>query len=119
MYLAVPSGASDPEAAVDLMSALIFDPEIASELGFERGIPAAGPVREALEPDLSESERLSLEFVERLEGQVGPVPPPPPGAHGQICEQFTSYSEEAGFGNLSVADAAAQFYDEANRLLEA
>jgi len=119
MYLAVPSGASDPEAAVDLMSALIFDPEIASELGFERGIPAAGPVREALEPDLSESERLSLEFVERLEGQVGPVPPPPPGAHGQIYEQFTYYSEEAGFGNLSVADAAAQFYDEANRLLEA
>jgi multiple sugar transport system substrate-binding protein len=119
MYLSVPSDASDPEGAVDLMSALIFDPEIAGELGFERGIPAAAPVRDALEPSLSEAEQLSLEYVSGLEGIVGAIPPPPPGAHAQIYEQFTFFSEEAGFGNLSVADAAQQFFDEANRLLEA
>lgn len=119
MYLAIPAGSSDPDAAADLMSALIFDPEVAGELGFERGVPAAAPVREALEPTLSDAERISLDFVESLDGVVGPVPPPPPGAHAQIYEQFTFYSEEAGFGNLSVADAANQFYDEASRLLEA
>lgn len=119
MYLAVPADSGDPDAAVELMSALIFDPDIAGELGFERGVPAAAPVREALEPTLSDAERMSLDFVQSLDGVVGAVPPPPPGAHAQIYEQFTFYSEEAGFGNLPVADAANQFYDEASRLLEA
>jgi multiple sugar transport system substrate-binding protein len=76
-------------------------------------------VREALEPTLSDSEALSLEYVQGLEGVVGPVPPPPPAAGPQVDEQFLFFADEAGFGNLSAADAAAQFYDEANNLLGA
>lgn len=117
MLLSIPAQAEDPDAAADLIHALVLDPEIAQELGFERGVPASEQVAEALRPDASDEELASLEYVESVADMVREVPPPPPEAGGQVEDQLVFYAEEAGFGRMPVADAVDAFFQEAANIL--
>lgn len=117
MLLSIPSQSSDPEAAADLMAALVLDPEIARELGFERGVPSSASVREELRPDASPSEQASLEYVEFVEDKVRQVPPPPPEAGAQVEDEFIFYAEEVGFGRTPIPDAVDAFFQSATSIL--
>src|SRR5690606_20157571 len=103
-------------AAAELLHALVLDSETASELGFERGVPASEEVREVLRPDASDEELASLEYVEFVEDKIGDVPPPPPEAAGRVDDQLIFYAEEAGFGRMSIPDAVDAFFQEATNI---
>lgn len=117
MLLSIPTASSDPDAAAELLHALVLDPEIAKELGFERGVPSSEQVRETLRPDASPEEQTSLEYVEFVADKIREVPPPPPEAGPQVEEEFIFYGQEVGFGNMSVADAVDAFFDSATGIL--
>jgi multiple sugar transport system substrate-binding protein len=114
MYLAVPAQAGDPDGAVDLLAALVLDPDIAREIGFERGLPASDVVQQALLPDAGEGELAMIDFVNSVQDELRPVPPPPPPAGPQVDEEFGFYAEQVGFGQMSPADAAEAFFDAAS-----
>ncbi|QSB13383.1 extracellular solute-binding protein [Natronosporangium hydrolyticum] len=117
MLLSIPSAADDPDAAAELLQALVLDAEIAAELGFERGVPSSEEVREVLRPDASDEELASLEYVEFVEDKVGEVPPPPPEAAGRLDDQLIFFAEEAGFGRMSIPDAVDAYFQEATNIL--
>jgi ABC-type glycerol-3-phosphate transport system substrate-binding protein len=117
MLLSIPTDSNDPDAAADMIRALVLDPEIARELGFERGVPSSEQVRAALRPDASAEEQTSLEYVEFVADKIREVPPPPPQAGPQVEDEFQFYGEQVGFGEMSVDDAVSAFFESAAGIL--
>jgi multiple sugar transport system substrate-binding protein len=117
MLLSIPTESNDPAAAAELMRALVLDPQIARELGFERGVPSSEGVREALRPDASEAEETSLTYVEFVGDKIREVPPPPPAAGPEVEDELQFYVDEVGFGNMSVEDAVDAFFESATGIL--
>lgn len=114
------SGASqNKEAAAAFLSYFVNDVEAGKVLGVERGIPCSAHVREAVAPTLSEQDRISLNFVANLGDLVGPLPPSPPAAAGEIDTSLLRVlSQEVAFGGRSAEDAGQYFVDEATAILE-
>ena len=68
-------------------------------------------------PEASDEEEVSLEYVESVADNIREVPPAPPEAAGQVDDELTFYSEEVGFGNMSIRDAVDAFFDSATNIL--
>ena len=113
------SGASqNKEAAAAFLSYFVNDVEAGKVLGVERGIPCSAAVREAVAPTLSEQDQISLNFVANLGDLVGPLPPSPPAAAGEIDTSLLRVlSQEVAFGGRSAEDAGQYFVDEATAIL--
>ncbi|MDX7324883.1 hypothetical protein, partial [Providencia rettgeri] len=71
-------------AAAKVISFFVSDPDAAKLLGTERGIPCSAAAREAIAATLNENSRMALDFVTNLGDLLGPIPPSPPKAAGEI-----------------------------------
>ena len=95
----------------------INDTEAGKILGVERGIPCAPAVREAITPTLNEQEKIALNFVSNLGDLLGPLPPSPPAAAGEVGVAFKTKSQEVAFGQQSPQDAGPAFFKQATEIL--
>lgn len=106
------------EDSVKFVSFFINDVDAGLVLGVERGIPCAKHVRDVLAPTLSEPDQLSLNFVSNLDDLLGPLPPSPPAAAGEVSvPTLLNASQSVAFGQASPEDAATQFVEEAEAIL--
>ena len=78
-----PKGANI-EDSVKYVSFFINDLEAGKVLGVERGIPCSAGVRAAVAPGLKPQDQLALNFVSNLGDLLGPLPPSPPAAAGEV-----------------------------------
>lgn len=107
-----------PEAAVTYMNAFVNDPDMTAVLGLERGIPSQSDVRAMLAPNLSEAEKISVEYFDAIQPYVGPLAPPPPAGNRECEEAFEQRAAlSVLLGQASIEDAAQQFMDEASDIL--
>jgi len=118
MFMSLSRDAKDVDAAIAYMNAWVNDPEITGILGLERGIPASPKVREALAPNLTEVEKLSVDYFEAIAGKVGPLPPPAPKGAGEVRDAFMRIGSEVVLGNMEAKDAAAVFVEDAQAIVE-
>jgi multiple sugar transport system substrate-binding protein len=106
------------EDSVKFVSFFINNVDAGMVLGVERGIPCAKHVRDALAPTLSPPDQLSLNFVSNLGDLLGPLPPSPPAAAGEVSvPTLVNASQSVAFGQASPEDAATQFVEEAQAIL--
>jgi len=106
------------DEAVDLINFFVHDLEAASLLGLERGIPSSAASREHIVGGLTDLERQTLDFFANLGDLLGPIPPPPPSAAGEISLSLLgTLSQEIAFGAKSPEDAAAQLVSGAKDIL--
>jgi multiple sugar transport system substrate-binding protein len=106
------------DEAVDLINFFVHDLEAASLLGLERGIPASAASREHIAGGLTDLERQTLDFFANLGELLGPIPPSPPSAAGEISQSLLgTLSQEIAFGAKSPEDAAAQLVTGAKEIL--
>lgn len=106
------------DEAVDLINFFVHDLEAASLLGLERGIPASAASREHIAGGLTDLERQTLDFFANLGDLLGPIPPSPPSAAGEISQSLLgTLSQEIAFGAKSPQDAAAQLVTGAQEIL--
>jgi multiple sugar transport system substrate-binding protein len=106
------------DEAVELINFFVRDLEAASLLGLERGIPSSAASREHITGGLTDLERQTLDFFANLGELLGPIPPSPPSAAGEISQSLLgTLSQEIGFGAKSPEDAAAQLVSGAKDIL--
>ena len=75
-------------------------------------------MREAIAPTLDEQNQVSLNFVSNLGPLVGPLPPSPPAAAGEIdLSLLRTLSQEVAFGQRSPEDAGPYFVEQATEIL--
>ena len=119
MFFSVAGSSANKQAAADFLNFFITDPEAGKILGVERGIPASAAIREVVAPTLDEANQIALNFVSNLGDLLGPLPPPPPQAAGEIdISLLRTIGQEVGFGARSPEDGAAYFVSEATAILE-
>ena len=97
------------DEAVKLINFFVRDLDAASLLGLERGIPSSAASREHITAGLTDLERQTLDFFANLGDLLGPIPPSPPSAAGEISQSLLgTLSQEIAFGAKSPEDGAAQ-----------
>jgi multiple sugar transport system substrate-binding protein len=105
------------DESVKYVSFFINDGDAGAALGVERGIPCAKHIRDAIAPTLSDQDRLALNFVSNLGDLLGPLPPVPPAAAGEIDNELQTKSQEVAFGQSSAEDAGPAFFKAATDML--
>jgi multiple sugar transport system substrate-binding protein len=119
MFFSVGGASADKEAAAAFINFFVNDIEAGKILGVERGIPISAAVREAITPTLDEQSKIALNFVANLGDLLGPLPPSPPAAAGEIDTSLLRVlSQEVAFGGRSAEDAGKFFVEEATAILE-
>jgi ABC-type glycerol-3-phosphate transport system substrate-binding protein len=117
MFLSVSAETEDPDAAISLANALLTDPDVAGELGYERGVPPSPKVQRALLPDASQSEKDSADYIDALAGTITDPPIPAPDGDAKVRDAYLYASEQAGFGKASNKDAIDRFFNDAQDAL--
>jgi multiple sugar transport system substrate-binding protein len=107
----------DPEAATAYMSAFVNDLDMTAILGLERGIPSQADVREALQPSLSETEALSVEFFAGIQGKTSRLEPPPPSGANEVEQTFQRVAVSVLLGDKSIPEVAADFLAQTKAIL--
>ncbi len=118
MFFSVGGSSANKEAAAQFVNFFVTNPEAAAILGVERGIPCSAAVRNALAPTLDEQSQIALNFVANLGDLLGPLPPSPPAAAGEIdISLLRVLSQEVAFGARTAEDAGPYFVQEAAAIL--
>jgi multiple sugar transport system substrate-binding protein len=118
-FWSIAGSSANKEEAAKFVSFFVNDIEAGKILGVERGIPCSKAVRDAITPTLDEQSQVALNFVSSLGDLLGPLPPPPPNAAGEIdTSLFRTLGQEVGFGGRTPEDAAKYFVEEATAILE-
>lgn len=116
-FFSVSGTSRNAEQAAAFISYFVTNLEAAKILGVERGIPCSASVRDTIWDDLTPGSRLALDYVSSLGNLVGPLPPSPPPAAGEVSKALGNISQEIAFGMRSPEDAAPAFIADATSIL--
>lgn len=106
----------NPEAAARFISFFMTDPEAAKLSGVERGVPVLPSMRAAVMPVLNESERMTVDYLNALEGKTAPYMLWPAGSAEFDKRVLRPTAQAVAFGKLSTADGAKRLVDEGRTL---
>jgi multiple sugar transport system substrate-binding protein len=117
MFLSMTRDAKDTDAVALYMSDWINDPEETRILGLERGVPNNAQVRAALKPDLDPAARVSLDYLDAIQGKVGDLPPPAPKGAGEGAKAFDRWATDVLLDKAKPLDAANGYFEEVEAIL--
>src|SRR5699024_6225913 len=69
MYWSISSATADPEAALTVGAFRVNAPEAGKTPPVERGVPGNLTVREAIVPDLDESNMMAVDYLDAIESE--------------------------------------------------
>lgn len=116
-FFSVSGTSQNAEQAAAFISYFVNDPAAAKLLGVERGVPCTQTARDAVADELTPESRAALDFVASLGELVGPLPPSPPPAAGEVSKALGNISQEIAFGMRSPEEAAQAFVADAAAIL--
>jgi multiple sugar transport system substrate-binding protein len=116
-FVCLTRDSKDGEAATTYMSAFVNDFDMTKVLGLERGIPSQPEVRAALEPQLTDIEKVSVDFFDGIQGKTMLLPPPPPAGASEVEQAFERLAVEVLAGGRAPAEVAADFLRQAKDIL--
>ena len=117
MLLSIAETSSDQAAAAELMNFFITDEEANAILQIERGVSGDASVRASILPDLSDTEKKIIDYLDTVATSVGPLPPPPPKNAGELDRALRPAWDAISFEQISPEDGAKQYYDNAVAIL--
>jgi multiple sugar transport system substrate-binding protein len=85
----------------------------------ERGVPIAGKVREALKPQLAVPQQRVFEYLDRIQGDVAPIPPPDPVGNTDLINNvfIPRVVDPVMFGVIAPLEGMKILRREASRIL--
>jgi len=117
MFFSLGASSDIKAEGASFINFFISDLEAGKALGVERGIPCMPTVRDAIAPTLDPQSQIALNFVSNLGDLLGPLPPSPPAAAGEVGVAFKAKSQEVAFGQQSPQDAGPAFFQQAVDIL--
>jgi len=112
MYWAVSARSANPEAAVAFVDYLVNSPDAGKILSVERGVPGSLAVREAIVPELDESNTKAVDYLDAIESELGGPPEITPQGGGEFEAILTRAGEDMLFGTITPEAAAQRLLDE-------
>ncbi|APX33276.1 sugar ABC transporter substrate-binding protein [Brachybacterium sp. P6-10-X1] len=117
MYFSIASTSGHQADAAAFVDWLVNSTDAGKILLAERGVPANLEVREAILPELSDSDLKAVDFIEAIAGELGDPPPITPPGGGAVDDALARHVEDVLFGSADPAAASAAVIDEAPGLL--
>lgn len=114
MMWSVPARSQHIDDAVGFVDFLVNNPEAATILKAERGMPANTDLRKKITPELGASDKKSADYLTLVEPHLTPPSPAPPAGLGDISLPQTRYLEEVRFGRMDPTAAGKAYVDELN-----
>ncbi len=85
----------------------------------ERGIPISVEVKKGLQPKLGQAQKESFAFLEMINQDSSPVPPPEPSGHTDIRDNvyIPLIQDQMGYREISPEEAYKILRQEGNKIL--
>ncbi|GAA1311909.1 ABC transporter substrate-binding protein [Saccharothrix xinjiangensis] len=115
MMLSLSRRTEHPEAAAELVSFMVNDPEVGKVFGANRGLPPTNAQRAAAQLEGPLAAVAAYEDAEKA--RFGPTPPAPPKGAGSLEQAFIRIAEELLYERIGVDEAVDQFFTEADETL--
>ncbi|MCX7714395.1 MAG: ABC transporter substrate-binding protein [Clostridia bacterium] len=117
MLFSISNTSQNKKAAAKFINYFVNDVEANKVLAGERGVPVSSKIREALKPNLSDSEKKVYDYID-LVGKIGtPIDRPEPSGSGEVSKALKTIFQEIIYGTKTPADGAAEFMKTANEIL--
>ena len=113
MYYTMSAKTKHPAEAAKLLDFMVNDPDAASILLSDRGLPTNSKVLAAVKDKLPAADRQTLDFIDQVKGELSPIVAPPKGSL-QMTDILKRNTEEVLFGRATPDAAAQKFLEEAN-----
>ncbi|MDB5537239.1 MAG: transporter ATP-binding protein [Devosia sp.] len=117
MFFSLGASSKQQAEGAKFIDYFISNPDAATILGVERGIPCKSSTRDAIKPSLDEQSLVALNFVSNLGDLLGALPPSPPSNAGEVGVALKTKSQEVAFGQQSPQDAGPAFFAQATEIL--
>jgi multiple sugar transport system substrate-binding protein len=118
MYWSAYAKTKHPAAVATFINFLANDVEAGKIMGTERGVPANNDVKQALSAQLSDVDKLVVDYLDRIGPELGGTAVVAPVGGGQLSTMLTRYSQDVVFGRQTPQQAGQAFYDEAKSNLK-
>jgi multiple sugar transport system substrate-binding protein len=115
LMLSISATSEHPAEAAQLVDFLINDPEVGEIFGMSRGVPASSSALEGFEPEGLDAQ--ILEYEQSLEQYLTSSPPPPVAGFGTLEQAFVRITGDLAHDAVSLEDAVAQWFTEAESAL--
>jgi multiple sugar transport system substrate-binding protein len=118
-FFSVTRDAVSPRAAAGLVDSFTNSIELNMLLMAERGVPIASKVREALKPQLAAPQQRVFEYLDRIQDDVAPIPPPDPVGNTDLINNvfIPQVVDPVMFGVITPLEGMKILRREASRIL--
>ncbi len=118
-FFSVARNAGSPRDAARLVDWFTNSVDANRLLMAERGVPIAAKVREALKPLLAAPQQRVFEFLDRIQGDVAPIPPPDPVGNTDLIDNvfIPRVVDPVMYGTISPSEGMKLLRQEAARIL--
>jgi multiple sugar transport system substrate-binding protein len=115
MLHSISANTEHPEAAATLVNFLVNSPQSGEIFGTNRGLPASETALEAA--DLDPLSQQVKDYEESISDRLGDAPPVPIVGYGTLEEKFRVLGLDLGLGVTTPEEAAAEFFNEMDVVL--
>ena len=114
LYFAGYAKTKHPGVVVDVINFFVNDPDAGKILGTERGLPANTDIRTTVQNALTDPNmKTTVDFENAIAPKFGPAPVVPPNGQSAVRTLLIQEAEKVQFGQMSPADAAKEFVQQA------
>jgi len=119
MLFTISSASKHPKEAAQFIDFFTNSVEANKILLGERGVPISSVVRKELAPLLGKAQREMFEFLQRVDGDNSPIPPPNAVNHTDIINNvyFPQFIDPVLYGQISPEDGVKMFREMAEEIL--
>lgn len=115
-YVSLYSQTAHPDEALLLLNFLIADTDAADIMALEYGPMGSDGMNDYLGELLTPAEQEGISFMQEISDTIN-VPTHPPAGSNEITQQFALANEAVAFGQKSIEQAVADFFNEAGKIL--
>lgn len=119
MMMSIAAKSKNTDAAANFIQFLITNPAGVKAIGLDRGIPGSARAIATLTPTLKPVDKAVIDYAAAIvtNKQARTKTIVDPAAAGKVLTQLGTVSQSVGFGKLSPAAGASQFFQNAQKTL--
>ncbi|NLM13355.1 MAG: extracellular solute-binding protein [Epulopiscium sp.] len=117
-FFSVTVDSKNPEEAVKFLNFFINSVEANNILLGERGVPPVASVAEAITPQLSDQEKLVIDYINNVvTPNSSPINPPAPDSAVEIFDLIDKLEERLCYGEITAAEAAQELFEQGSKIM--
>ncbi|MCB5953171.1 extracellular solute-binding protein [Enterococcus sp. BWT-B8] len=117
-YYSISETSKEKDAAAKFVDFIVNDEEANKIIGTERGIPANAAAKEAIYEEMTETEKATSDYLDKIESMVGAASPVPPVGYSELNSHFKDLYAEITYATMTPKEAYDDFAAKAEEIFD-